>query len=247
MTTMWGKMYDLRAPYNVRAGEISCLRVVKGFSVESWQKDTITDCPPSAGSTRCRCPLPTLFRRCYDRGEFPVLIDHNSSFRKAIHWTVSPEKLDYRHYLPLFFEGLRECEYPYSFFAKQGVHDLLFHGCDKVLPVVPHLIRPIREALNTRCLVIMRAALHALQQLIVCAPKVGEALVPYYRQILPVLNIFKNRNVNIGDQIEYGQYKRENIGDLIQETLELMETYGGEDAFINIKYMIPTYESVVLN
>lgn len=175
------------------------------------------------------------------------MIDHNSSFRKAIHWTVSPETLDYRHYLPLFFEGLRECEYPYSFFAKQGVHDLLYNGCDKVLPVVPYLIRPIREALNTRCLVIMRAALHALQQLIVCAPKVGEALVPYYRQILPVLNIFKNRNVNIGDQIEYGQYKRENIGDLIQETLELMETYGGEDAFINIKYMIPTYESVVLN
>jgi hypothetical protein len=53
--------------------------------------------------------------------------------------------------------------------------------------------------------------------------------------------------VNIGDEIEYGQYKRENIGDLIQETLELMERYGGEDAFINIKYMIPTYESVVLN
>lgn len=53
--------------------------------------------------------------------------------------------------------------------------------------------------------------------------------------------------VNIGDMIEYGQYKRENIGDLIQETLELMERYGGEDAFINIKYMIPTYESVCLN
>jgi hypothetical protein len=53
--------------------------------------------------------------------------------------------------------------------------------------------------------------------------------------------------VNLGDEIEYGQYKRENIGDLIQETLELMERYGGEDAFINIKYMIPTYESVVLN
>ncbi len=67
MTTMWGKMYDVRAPYNVRAGEISCLRVVKGFSVESWQKDTITDCPPSAGSTRPRCPQPTLFRRVKEK------------------------------------------------------------------------------------------------------------------------------------------------------------------------------------
>ena len=75
----------------------------------------------------------------------------------------------------------------------------------------------------------------------------GEALVPYYRQLLPILNIFRNKNMNIGDRIEYGQYKRENVGDLIQETLELMERYGGEDAFINIKYMIPTYESVCLN
>lgn len=36
------------------------------------------------------------------------------------------------------------------------------------------------------------------------------------------------------------------VGDLIDETLELFELHGGEDAFINIKYMIPTYESKVL-
>ena len=53
--------------------------------------------------------------------------------------------------------------------------------------------------------------------------------------------------VNSGDGIDYSQQKRENIGDLIQETLEAFERYGGEDAFINIKYMVPTYESCVLN
>ena len=53
--------------------------------------------------------------------------------------------------------------------------------------------------------------------------------------------------VNSGDKIDYSQQKRENIGDLIQETLELFEQHGGVDAFINIKYMVPTYESVVLN
>ena len=36
-----------------------------------------------------------------------------------------------------------------------------------------------------------------------------------------------------------------NISDLMNQTLELMEVTGGEDAFINIKYMIPTYESYV--
>ena len=49
--------------------------------------------------------------------------------------------------------------------------------------------------------------------------------------------------VNIGDKIDYGQKKKQNIGELIQETLELFEKHGGEDAYINIKYMIPTYES----
>jgi len=175
-----------------------------------------------------------------------MLMDQNSG-GKLILWKVPPESLEYHHYLPLFFEGLREIQHPYAFFARQGINDLLTKGCDKVLPTVPHLIRPIREALNTRCPQILRLTLLALQQLAVCAPKVGEALVPYYRQILPVLNIFRNKNVNLLDEIEYGQYKRENIGDLIQETLEVLERYGGEDAFINIKYMIPTYESVVLN
>ena len=49
--------------------------------------------------------------------------------------------------------------------------------------------------------------------------------------------------VNSGDGIDYSQQKRENIGDLIQETLQAFELNGGEDAFINIKYMVPTYES----
>uniref|UniRef100_A0A8V0XPB1 Parkin coregulated n=1 Tax=Gallus gallus TaxID=9031 RepID=A0A8V0XPB1_CHICK len=53
--------------------------------------------------------------------------------------------------------------------------------------------------------------------------------------------------VNSGDGIDYSQQKRENIGDLIQETLEAFERYGGETAYINIKYMIPTYQSCILN
>ena len=35
-------------------------------------------------------------------------------------------------------------------------------------------------------------------------------------------------------------------GDLISETLELFEIWGGEDAFINIKYLIPTYQSATV-
>ena len=51
--------------------------------------------------------------------------------------------------------------------------------------------------------------------------------------------------MNSGDGIDYHQRYEENLGDLIQSTLELLEKRGGPDAFINIKYMIPTYESCV--
>ncbi|CAO2628746.1 Parkin coregulated gene protein [Lemmus lemmus] len=160
---------------------------------------------------------------------------------------VEIEKLDYHHYLPLFFDGLCEMTFPYEFFARQGIHDMLEHGGNKILPVIPQLIIPIKNALNLRNRQVICVTLKVLQHLVVSAEMVGEALVPYYRQILPILNIFKNMNVNSGDGIDYSQQKRENIGDLIQETLEAFERYGGEDAFINIKYMVPTYESCLLN
>ena len=80
-----------------------------------------------------------------------------------------------------------------------------------------------------------------------CSDTIGEALVPYYRQILPVMNLLRHRNKNLGDAIDYAQKNGDNVGDMIQETLELMERHGGEDAYINIKYMVPTYESCLFS
>ena len=110
-----------------------------------------------------------------------------------------------------------------------------------------HLTRVPLAALNTRDSEIVCITLKILQQLVTCSDTIGEALVPYYRQILPVLNLMKIKNTNMGDKIDYSQRKGRNLGDLIQTTLEMFEVNGGEDAFINIKYMIPTYESCVLN
>ncbi|CAD8066842.1 unnamed protein product [Paramecium sonneborni] len=89
----------------------------------------------------------------------------------------------------------------------------------------------------------MCITLKKIQKLVKSGQMIGEALVPYYRQILPVMNMYKNKRLNIGDKIDYAQRKNENLSDLIQETLETLEKNGGEDAYINIKYMIPTYES----
>lgn len=74
-----------------------------------------------------------------------------------------------------------------------------------------------------------------MQKLVQSGDMIGEALVPYYRQILPILNIYKNKNAKLGDKIEYSQRKKLVLGDLIKETLELFEQTGGEVKNINLK------------
>lgn len=200
--------------------------------------------PPKAEAFKKRDNPPnTQFRKFYERGDLPVAV--MSSSKNTISWKVDVDKLDYHHYLPIFFDGVREKEEPYRFLAVKGVEDMLKAGGSKILPVIPQLIIPIKTALNTRDVSVVCIVLQLLQKLVVSAELVGEALVPYYRQILPILNLFKNRNLNSGDGIDYGQRKKTCVGELILETLQLMEMYGGEDAFINIKYMVPTYESCI--
>uniref|UniRef100_A0A673C7B5 PARK2 co-regulated n=1 Tax=Sphaeramia orbicularis TaxID=375764 RepID=A0A673C7B5_9TELE len=201
--------------------------------------------PRPAGAFRERPSAPTNFRMFYERGEFPMALEHDTKGNR-IAWKVDITTLDYNHYLPLFFDGLRETVHPYEFFARQGVHDMLDHGGPKIQPILPQLITPIRKALNTRNRQVICTTLKVLQHLVMSTDMMGEALVPYYRQILPILNTFKNMNINSGDGIDYSQQKRENIGDLIQETLEVFERYGGENAFINIKYIVPTYHSCMI-
>ncbi|XP_048700030.1 parkin coregulated gene protein isoform X3 [Caretta caretta] len=149
--------------------------------------------PPVAGAFKERPTKPTAFRKFYERGDFPIALEHDSRGNK-IAWKVEIEKLDYHHYLPLFFDGLCEMTFPYEFFARQGIHDMLEHGGNKILPVIPQLIIPIKNALNLRNRQVICITLKVLQHLVVSADMVGEALVPYYRQILPILNIFKNMN-----------------------------------------------------
>jgi len=217
-----------------------------GFTVQSYMDNSKVQGPPKSSFYK-QVPASnnTLFRKYYDRSDLPIQILHAG--RQKIAWKCEPEKLDYNHYLPLFFDGLCEYEHPYRFFALQGVNDLLEHGGSKILPTIPALIAPIKNALNLKDPRLIANTLKVLQKLVKSADMVGEALVPYYRQILPILNAYKNNKACLGDGIQYGQRRRDSLGELIEETLELLERHGGEDAYINIKYMVPTYESCLLS
>lgn len=52
----------------------------------------------------------------------------------------------------------------------------------------------ILDAINTKNKLVMCNTLKILQELIKSGDMIGEALVPYYRQILPVLNLYKEKN-----------------------------------------------------
>ena len=74
---------------------------------------------------------------------------------------------------------------------------------NKILAVLPQLIIPIKssdylilEALSTKNHEVMCVALKKIQKLVLSAEMVGEALVPYYRQILPTFNMFKGKRRN---------------------------------------------------
>ncbi len=76
------------------------------------------------------------------------------------------------------------------------------------MPVIPQLIIPLKSktlfysaALNTRDPDIISTTLKVIQKLVLSGEMIGEALVPYYRQILPIFNIFRNNNSNCGDKI----------------------------------------------
>lgn len=60
-----------------------------------------------SGAFAQRPSADTQFRKFYDRGDFPIALEHDTKGNK-IAWKVKIEMLDYHHYLPLFFDGLCE-------------------------------------------------------------------------------------------------------------------------------------------
>ncbi|XP_062562186.1 parkin coregulated gene protein-like [Armigeres subalbatus] len=225
-------------------------RPVPPFSYQSLQCGTIVYGPPRIAIYRRQWPpCRSLFRKFFLRGDIPIRRNYKNLTprpRRFIEWVVKPELLDYQRYLPLFFDGLCESTFPYREFARNGVRDMIAVAKERqLLCCLPMLILPAKRALNTKDPDVIIATLRALQQLVQAGPWVGLALVPYYRQLLPILNLFRDFNVNIGDRIDFQGGHR--LGDVINETLQVLERHGGPDAYLNIKYMVPTYESCVLN
>lgn len=122
----------------------------------------------------------------YQRGELPCTIEHGKG-GTYLSWACPLENLDYEYYLPLLFDGLQVAEHPVSFISRQGIEDMLFAAKgypQRVIPVIPLLARPLRNALAKYDTYLLLGVLKALQQLITCNEGVGEALMQYGKQFL---------------------------------------------------------------
>lgn len=121
-------------------------RLVPPFSIQSLQKNTKVMSYSYFNRNRklSKKPRRTSFRMHYERGDLPLRLEYfNGGWR--IMWTMDLNKLNYHLYLPLFFDGLSEPEHPYKTYARQGVRDLINFGRDKIYPVIPQLIVPIKR------------------------------------------------------------------------------------------------------
>jgi hypothetical protein len=177
----------------------------------------------------------------YIRGELPCTIEHGAN-GQYLSWACPLENLDYEYYLPIFFDGLQCKHEPIRFLATQGIEDMLYAARSfpqRVIACMKMLVGPLRNAMSKFDLDILFNVLRALQQLLVCGDGCGAALMPYTRQFMAPMAAFLDERRNIGDQIDYGQRKRNDIGEEVRLTLELMEEKSGPTALKAIKFCIP--------
>jgi hypothetical protein len=139
----------------------------------------------------------------YERGDLPCIVTNKGS-NATLKWRTPVEGLDYALFLPALCSGLREMEWPLPLLAAEGIKDLAAASPDKAAAVVHMCVPALREALNTRRNPIVVRTLVAIETLVECdlppgkpagaTSRIAVALVPYFRQLLPVCNIFAGKS-----------------------------------------------------
>lgn len=65
-------------------------------------------CKPRSGAQEARDVNDTDFRRFYNRGDFPMATIHGPAYNRIFWKNCQVDQLEYHHYLPIFFEGIKE-------------------------------------------------------------------------------------------------------------------------------------------
>eukprot|EP01017_Pseudomicrothorax_dubius_P019461 TRINITY_DN2140_c0_g3_i4.p1 TRINITY_DN2140_c0_g3~~TRINITY_DN2140_c0_g3_i4.p1 ORF type:complete len:242 (-),score=21.89 TRINITY_DN2140_c0_g3_i4:262-987(-) len=89
------------------------------------------------------------FAYVYNAGGIPCRIDHGSISNK-LRWdqNVILSELPFDPILVTCFEGLLEDKHPYNFIAREAIRQLLESddAAEKVIPLIPRIVAPLRNA-----------------------------------------------------------------------------------------------------
>ncbi|XP_070540410.1 LOW QUALITY PROTEIN: PACRG-like protein [Ptychodera flava] len=167
------------------------------------------------------------FATLYANGGVPCRLTHGSVKHK-LHWATPVEEVAFDPVLITLAEGLRETKHPYVFVAQVGFKELLavYDANEKVVPILPKIIGPLRAALTHSDPSVFEGGLNALVQLSVA---VGPALNPHIKQLLGTLS---KRSME-------KKYR-----DKVTEALQQIEQALGKECLPIIKSKIPTYSSI---
>ncbi|KAL0479959.1 gapvd1 [Acrasis kona] len=169
----------------------------------------------------------TTFGRVYDAGEIPCRIQHSTA-KMYLQWNPEICEVDYEYLLPLAAEGIRETTHPYVVIARLAYKEMcLAEGArEKVVPIVPKLIPPIRMALQSTDPSIFDFALEAIELL---ATASGDAISEHLNVLLIPINkkCFDKK-----------------YADRIHNLLIHIEECAGPQVVKLIKAKVPTYRPV---
>jgi len=207
--------------------------------------------PPRAGALLPRNDPPVEFHSAWKDGSLPVRLgaDVNGELRWHDPLTgaeIVRDKVDARRWLPLLVEGLRDAETAGgAYVALRGSIELVGAAARAgALPsLMPSVAPALKTALDLRERSVVCAALRLLLLLLHADERVGLALRPHYKVLLPTMAAYKLRGQqSLGDEIDHAQGRRVNVAALVDEALAAMERFGGANAGKLIKLYCPTHQ-----
>uniref|UniRef100_A0AC35TI25 Parkin coregulated gene protein homolog n=1 Tax=Rhabditophanes sp. KR3021 TaxID=114890 RepID=A0AC35TI25_9BILA len=184
------------------------------------------------------------FKEAYQSRELP-LVPVDGIRKKTISWNVDVNRLDMlslRDLIQKCVWGFPCNEMLYEAIALEAFDSLLsVSGTSHIIPqMLSEIVQSCRKALDYGN-DIKKVKILEIVQKIVQIPHVGFALIPYYKQLLPPLRKPYSRIAfSMNQSSNHLSYK---LTHSIHTTLVVLEETGGQNSLINIKYIIPHYQS----
>ena len=173
----------------------------------------------------------TELRRYFERGELPFFIVHASKNRLA--WKFEPVAADFKKWLPIFIDGLKERTKQLRFIAENGCIEMIKKAGEMLPELIPAITLPAALALRTRDVPTMRVTVKILTLMLKGHPRVAEEMLPYINRILRPLFL-----VILKDSPD-------DLSVAVNDMLSLIEDRGGDNSVACIKYSIPIFDGQV--